>query len=113
MRITIEWTKEELEKMIREKLLQAHFQPVDQEDSIQWKTKPQLHVVIQAEQAESPLPPGVPAIDLKTVDPSLVPPGFVPPEPEDPLEAAARARTLYPTETREDPRGGNDDDSLR
>lgn len=113
MRITIEWTKEELEGMIREKLRQAHFQPADQEDSIQWKTKPQLHVVIQAEQSAGPLPAGIPQVDLRTVDPGLVPPGFTPPDIEDPLEAAARARPLFPTESRNDPRGDNDDESLR
>ncbi len=115
MRITIEWTKEELEEMICEKLRQAHFQPVNQEGevSILWKTKPKLHVVIQAERLAGPLSASASSVDLRTVDPSLVPPEFSPPEMEDPLEAAARTRLLRPNESREDPRGDNDDEDLR
>ena len=117
MKITIEWTKEELEKMIREKLQQAAFRPVaDDPEAIQWKTKPALHVVIQAEQIEGTQPP-IEEVSLSQEDATLVPVSAVPNDPAeelpDPLEEAARARLLSPNESYKDPRGDNEDDSLR
>lgn len=128
MKMTIEWSKEELEEMIREKLAESGFEP-EEEGGIKWKTRPELHIVIQAR--VNP--------ELLQVAQSESAPRRKAPEPEDgfkgdgklpahlfphgaaldELEAAAAEedelarqtaslRPMHPGETKGDPRGDND-----
>lgn len=123
MRVTIEWSKEELEEMIREKLESAGFEPRDEENALQWKTKPKLHVVIQARQVEAPSQArspstltagaGAPTAEEGYQGSGRLPGDMFPPGTElDALqEAAGRVqRARLPGEKTYDPRGDDDDE---
>jgi len=125
MKVTIEWSKEELETMIREKLEIAGFEPADDE-AIQWKTRPALHIVIQANPCATVGNPAEPVhthnaprlIDGFHGDGKL--PAHMFPEgaaldeltaaaaAEDPLARVASLRPMHPGESNGDPRDNDD-----
>lgn len=116
MKLRVEMTKEELEEMLKEKLAKSGF-GLASEDSIQWKTKPALHVVIEATPVESPATvaptkqfaraPTRPS--TRPVDSSLLPAGMdqsmIDELTDDALAGAADPKKrLLPGETFRDPR---------
>jgi hypothetical protein len=123
MKLRVEMTKEELEEMLKEKLSMSGFGLAD-EDSIQWKTKPTLHVVIEAVPVAKPattagskaLPVHAPTKPTtRKVDPNLLPAGMdqtmVDELTDDALaDAADPKKRLMPGESFADPREDAPDD---
>ena len=118
MKMTIEWSKEELEEMICERLGEAGFEPID-EKSIQWKTKPELHIIIHAKASlallQSPAlaapPRGAPTPAEGFQGDGRLPAEMFPPGADlDALQAAAETEATLAGETRGDPRGSNEDE---
>lgn len=126
MKVTIEWSKEELEKMIRERLAEAGFAPTD-ENAIHWKNKPKFHIVVEAvavpiteKPPASVLPRGAPRPSEGFQGDGKLPANMFPEgasldalqeaaAEEDTLAAAANAQVvLRPGETKGDPRGENE-----
>lgn len=128
MKMTIEWSKEELEEMIREKLAEAGFEP-EEEGGIKWKTRPELHIVIQARvnpelakaaQSESVPPQRAPEPGDGFHGDGKLPADMFPDgadveglaaaaaEEDELARQMASLRPMHPGETKGDPRGDND-----
>lgn len=114
MKLRVEMTKEELEGMLKERLAQSGF-GLANEESIQWKMKPTLHVVIEAVPVAKPAPTQTEPTRAATqpttrkVDPSLLPagmdPGMIDELTGDALaDAADPKKRLMPGESFNDPR---------